>query len=133
MERAFSREHVKTRPWHETRAYSSAVKVTGGTTVYLAGVTPVDGERRLVGPGDFDRQVEQVWENMRLTLEKAGGRLSDVVTMTVFITDMQYGTRFTELRRQKFGKDFPASALIGIAALAVPGAFIEIQAIAVIP
>ena len=133
MERAFSREHVKTRPWHETRAYSSAVKVTGGTTVYLAGVTPVDGERRLVGSGDFDRQVEQVWENMRLTLEKAGGRLSDVVTMTVFITDMQYGTRFTELRRQKFGKDFPASALIGIAALAVPGAFIEIQAIAVIP
>lgn len=133
MDRSFKREHVKTRPWHETRAYSSAVKVTGGTTIYLAGVTPVDGERKLVGAGDFDRQVEQVWENMSLALEKAGGKLSDIVTMTVFITDMQYGTRFTELRRQKFGKDFPASALIGIASLAVPGAFIEIQAIAVIP
>lgn len=130
---AFTREHIKSRPWHETRAYSSAVKVTGGTTIYLAGVTPVDGERKLVGAGDFDRQVEQLWENMSLALEKAGGKLSDVVTMTVFITDMQYGTRFTELRRQKFGKDFPASALIGIHDLAVPGALIEIQAIAVIP
>lgn len=130
---AFTREHVKTRPWHETRAYSSAVKVTGGTTIYLAGVLAVDEKRQLVGAGDFDRQVEQVWENMGLTLEQAGGKLADVVTMTVFITDMQYGTRFTELRRQKFGKDFPASALIGIASLAVPGAFIEIQAIAVIP
>lgn len=66
------REHVLSAHWHASRAFSSAVKVTGGTLVFLAGVTAVDGERRLVGPGDSDRQVEQVWENMRLTLEQAG-------------------------------------------------------------
>lgn len=130
---AIGREHVRTHPWHEARAFSSAVKVTGGTTVYLAGMTPVDDQRRLVGPGDFDKQVEQVWENIRVTLERAGGRLSDLVTMTVFLTDMRYGDRFIELRRHKLERDFPASALIGIDHLAAPGMLIEIQATAVIP
>ncbi|HEV8642482.1 MAG TPA: RidA family protein [Methylomirabilota bacterium] len=127
------RECVRTHAWHETRAFSSAVKVTGGTLVFLAGMTPVDEQRRLVGPGNFDQQVGQVWENMRLAVEKAGGQLSDVVTMTVFLTDLGHGNRFIELRRQKFGRDFPASALIGINQLAMPGMLIEIQAIAAIP
>ncbi len=126
-------EHIRTFPWHEARAFSSAVKVTGGSLVFLAGMSPVDVHRELVGVADFDAQVEQVWENMRLALEKAGGKLSDVVSMTVFLTDMRHGNRFIELRERKFGKDFPASALIGIDLLAVPGMLIEIQAIAAIP
>jgi len=85
-----------------------------------------------VGVNDFDAQVAQVWENMRLAVEQAGGRLSDVVTMTVFLTDMRYGNRFIELRQEKFGKDFPASALIGIDHLAVPGMLVEIQAVAAV-
>jgi 2-iminobutanoate/2-iminopropanoate deaminase len=106
--------------------------VTGGTLVFLAGMTPVDDQRRLVGAGDFDRQVARVWENIQLALEKSGGRLSDIVTMTVFLTDMRHATRFVELRRDKFDKNFPASALIGIAELGLPGMLIEIQAIAAI-
>lgn len=129
----FRREHVRTRPWHEARAFSSAVKVTGGTTIYLAGMTPVDENRKLVGAGDFDRQVEQVFENMRQVLESAGGTLADLVTMTVFITDIRLGDRFIELRKKLLGRDFPASALIGVSQLAAPGFLIEIQAIAVIP
>jgi enamine deaminase RidA (YjgF/YER057c/UK114 family) len=127
-----AREHVRTHAWHEARAFSSAVKVTGGSLLFLAGMSPVDEQRRLVGLGDFDRQVEQVWENMRLAIEKAGGTMTDVVTMTVFLTDMRHGNRFIELRRQKFGRDFPASALIGIDQLAVPGMLVEIQAVAAI-
>jgi enamine deaminase RidA (YjgF/YER057c/UK114 family) len=95
-------------------------------------MSPVDANRTLVGAGDFDAQVERVWENMRLALEKAGGTFADIVTMTVFITDMRYGNRFIELRTKKFGKDFPASALIGIKELAAPGMMIEIQAIAAV-
>ena len=127
------REYVQSAAWHPTRAFSSAVKVSGGTLVFLAGMVAVDSGRRLVGAGNFDQQVEQVWENMGAALEKAGGKLSDIVTMTVFITDMNYGNRFVELRKQKFGRDFPASALIGINQLALPGALIEIQAVAAIP
>jgi 2-iminobutanoate/2-iminopropanoate deaminase len=129
---AASREHLTSVPWHTSRAFSSAVKVTGGSLVFLAGMSPVDANRTLVGAGDFDAQVEQVWENMRLALEKAGGAFADIVTMTVFITDMRYGNRFIELRTKKFGKDFPASALIGIKELAAPGMMIEIQAIAAV-
>lgn len=126
----FKRRHVQTHAWHEARAFSSAVTVTGGRLVFLAGMSPVDEQRRLVGAGNFDQQVEQIWTNMRRALEEAGATLADVVTMTVFLTDMSHGDRFIELRRQKFGRDFPASALIGINRLAVPGMLIEIQAIA---
>jgi 2-iminobutanoate/2-iminopropanoate deaminase len=126
------RQHVRTHTWHEARAFSSAVKVTGGTLIFVAGMTPVDEQRRLVGAGDFDRQVGQVWDNIQMALEKSGGKLSDIVTMTVFLTDMRHATRFVELRREKFDKDFPASALIGIAELGLPGMLIEIQAIAAI-
>jgi enamine deaminase RidA (YjgF/YER057c/UK114 family) len=70
---------------------------------------------------------------MRKTLEAAGGQLEDIVTMTVFITDMSNGTRFTQLRRQFFPEDrYPASALIGIKELARPEMLVEIQAIAVV-
>jgi 2-iminobutanoate/2-iminopropanoate deaminase len=127
-----ARQHFTSVPWHASRAFSSAVKVTGGSLVFLAGMSPVDAERKLVGLNDFDAQVAQVWENMRLAVEQAGGQLSDIVTMTVFLTDMRYGNRFIELRQQKFGKDFPASALIGIDHLAVPGMLVEIQAVAAV-
>lgn len=130
--RRAGREHVRLHPWHEARAFSSAVKVTGGALVFLAGMTPVDDERRLVGPGDFDRQVGQVWQNMQAVLVKAGGGLADIVTMTVFLTDMRHGNRFIELRKKKLGRDFPASALIGVQHLAMPGMLLEVQAVAAI-
>ena len=73
------------------------------------------------------------FERMRKTLETAGGKLDDIVTMTVFITDMANGTRFTQLRKDFFQEGrYPASALIGIKELARPEMMIEIQAIAVV-
>jgi 2-iminobutanoate/2-iminopropanoate deaminase len=66
------------------------------------------------------------------TLEEAGGRLADMVTMTVFITDPRLGDRFTQLRREIFGDNFPASALITVAGLARPEMLVEVQGIAVI-
>lgn len=55
-----------------------------------------------------------------------------MVTMTVFITDARLGTRFTEIRREIFGDNFPASALITVTGLAQPGMLVEVQGIAVI-
>ena len=117
---------------HE-RAYSPGVKVTGGTTVYLAGYGAFQDEAGKSYAGDFDGHVRLSFERIRRTLERAGGRLDDMVTMTVFITDMANGTRFTQLRKEFFkeGK-YPASALIGIKALAQPEMMVEIQAIAVL-
>ena len=115
------------------RAYSPAVKVSGGATIYLAGHTGYQDEKGETYPGNFDGQVRVVFERMRKTLESAGGKLDDIVTMTVFITDMANGTRFTQLRKEFFQEGrYPASALIGIKELARPEMMVEIQAIAVV-
>lgn len=128
-----SREYVKGDTRQRERAYSPAVKINGGTTIYLAGQTGYQDERGETYPGNFDGQVRAAFERMRKTLAAAGGKLEDVVTMTVFITDMANGTRFTQLRKEFFKEDrYPASALIGIKELARPEMMIEIQAIAIV-
>src|SRR5262249_22504642 len=115
------------------RAYSPAVKVDGGTTIYLAGYGAFQEESGKGYAGDFDGQVGLSFERIRKTLEMAGGKLNDIVTMTVFISNMAKGTRFTQLRKEFFQEGrYPASALIGIKELARPEMMVEIQAIAVV-
>ena len=127
------RQFLPANDRQKERAYSPAVKVTGGTTIYLAGYGAFQDEAGKSYAGDFDGQVRLSFQRIRETLEKAGGRLDDIVTMTVFITDIASGTRFTQLRKEFFQEGrFPASALIGIKALARPEMMVEIQAIAVI-
>ena len=115
----------------QARAYSQAVVTEGGRTIWLAG--QIAGEdatgRSLLG--DFDGQVREVFARLGRTLAEAGAGLGDMVTMTVFITDARYGDRFTQLRKEIFGDNFPASALITCAALARPGLLVEVQGVAV--
>jgi 2-iminobutanoate/2-iminopropanoate deaminase len=77
--------------------------------------------------------VREVFARLEQTLEEAGARLSDMVTMTVFITDARLGDRFTELRKEILGDNFPASALITVAGLARPELLVEVQGVAVAP
>ncbi len=116
----------------EERAYSPAIRVTGGSTVYLAGVGATTDENGKSLGGDFDGQVRATFERIRANLARAGGTLDDIVTMTVFIRDMQYGTHFTQIRREYFSQGYPCSALIGIDSLARPEMMVEIQAVAVV-
>ena len=104
----------------------------GGRVIWLAGqVAGEDSAGRSLA-ADFDGQVREVFARLGHTLEEAGGRLADMVTMTVFITDARLGDRFTQLRREIFGDNFPASALITVAGLARPEMLVEVQGIAVI-
>jgi 2-iminobutanoate/2-iminopropanoate deaminase len=116
----------------QARAYSQAVITEGGRVVWLAGqVGAADASGNSLS-GNFDGQVREVFSRLSQTLEEAGGRLSDMVTMTVFITDARYGDRFTQLRKEIFGDNFPASALITVAGLARPEMLVEVQGIAVL-
>jgi 2-iminobutanoate/2-iminopropanoate deaminase len=126
-----AREFVKgERP--QQRGYSLAVITEGGKTIWLGGQTAtVDDDGKSLGD-DFDGQARQVFKLLARTLEKAGGKLGDMVQMTVFITDVRNGTRLTEIRRELFGDNFAGSALITISALADPRAKIEIQGFAVV-
>ncbi|MGH7113815.1 MAG: RidA family protein [Stellaceae bacterium] len=116
----------------QARAYSQAVITAGGKTVWLAGQVGIADAAGKSLAGDFDGQVRAVFARLGETLAEAGGKLGDMVTMTVFITDPRYGDRFTELRKEIFGDSFPASALITIAGLARPDMLVEVQGIAVI-
>ena len=116
----------------EERAYSPAIKVTGGTTIYLAGVGATTDENGKSLGGDFEGQVRASFERIRANLVRAGGTLDDIVSMTVFIRDMQYGTHFTQIRREYFSQGYPCSALVGIDSLARPEMMVEIQAVAVV-
>ena len=116
----------------QQRGYSLAVITEGGKTVWLGGQIAVADDAGKSLAGDFEGQVRQIFKLLNATLVKAGGTLKDMVQMTVFITDVRYGDRLTEIRREIFGDNFPGSALITITALANPDAKIEIQGYAVI-
>ena len=116
----------------QQRGYSSAVITEGGKIVWLAGQLAVADDNGKSLAGDFDGQVRQVFKLLGDTLARAGGKLSDMVQMTVFITDVRNGDRLTELRREILRDNFPGSALITVTALAIPEAKVEIQGYAVI-
>jgi 2-iminobutanoate/2-iminopropanoate deaminase len=113
-------------------AYSQAVKAKGGTLLFLSGVGPADEKGVLAAPGDFRGQVQATWENMRRVMAKAGGSLDDIVTMTVYTTERRWGEIFTDMRKDVFKGGYPSSAFVEARKLRTPGAFLEIQAIAVL-
>jgi len=113
-------------------AYSQAVKVKGGTLVFLSGVGPIDEKGVLLAPGDFPGQVRATWEHMRRIMGKVGGSLDDIVTMTVYTTERRWGEIFTDMRKEVFKTGYPSSAFMEARKLLTPGALLEIQAIAML-
>ena len=131
MPEAVERSYIK-RETAQARGYSQALITRGGRVIWLAGQVAVEDSAGRSLAADFDGQVREVFARLGRTLEEAGARLSDMVTMTVFITDARLGDRFTQLRREIFGDNFPASALITVAGLARPEMLVEVQGIAVV-
>lgn len=118
--------------WQQQRAFSPAVATSGGRILWLAGHGGLHGTDSALD-GDFDGQSRQAFRNLAATLAQAGARLSDIVTMTVFIIDARYGDRFIEVRKEFYpDAKFPASALITVAGFARPSMMVEIQAVAVV-
>jgi 2-iminobutanoate/2-iminopropanoate deaminase len=118
--------------WQQKRAFSPAVITEGAQKIiWVAGHTgqTADDGRSLAG--DFDAQCRQTFRNIEKTLAEAGAKLSDLVTVTVFLSDARNTTRMTEIRTEIFGKDFPASAAITVTGFADSTMLIEIQGIAV--
>ena len=103
-----------------------------GNTIYVAGQLATDAAGNLVAPNDIRGQTRRALQNMARVLETAGASLRDVVKTTVFITDMRHREGFGEVRQEFYPSDPPASTLVQVVALAVPGALIEIEAIAVV-
>jgi 2-iminobutanoate/2-iminopropanoate deaminase len=111
--------------------YTDAVRSSG--LLFLSGIVPVDVEGKLVGEGDVVEQTRQVFRNMELVLRAAGCTFADVVKVTNFLLDVNHRAAINPVRQEFFGDARPASTLVEVAALAVPGALLEIEAVAAIP
>jgi reactive intermediate/imine deaminase len=111
--------------------YTDAV-VAGGL-VFVSGIVPVNSEGQLVGEGDVVAQAEAVFEAMRIVLAAAGATPADVVKVTVFLTNIDDRPAINPVRQEFFGEARPASTLVEVSRLAVPGAMLEVEAVAVLP
>jgi enamine deaminase RidA (YjgF/YER057c/UK114 family) len=116
------------------KSHSQIVTVTGGTLVFIAGMTSrSEKDATPVHPGDMRGQLRQVCENIGRALRCVGGDYSDVVKTTTFTTDVEEYHRVSDERSKYFKTDLPTSALIGVVRLADPALMVEIECMAVIP
>ena len=106
--------------------------VRAGNLLFVSGFVPVDGEGRLVGGDDVVAQVRQVFANLGAVLAAAGATFADVVKVTVYLTDIADRARINPVRQEVFGDTRPASTLVEVSALVVPGAKVEIDAVALV-
>jgi enamine deaminase RidA (YjgF/YER057c/UK114 family) len=115
---------------HEvTPRYEHAVVV--GDTVYLAGQIALDSDGNLVGPGDAEAQARQLYANMGRVLAASGATFNDVVSMTVYMTNLQHREGHNKVRGE-LGITTPANTSVVISALAQPEFLLEVEAIAVL-
>ena len=110
--------------------YTDAVKAGG--LLFISGLVPVDAEGKVVGEGVAE-QARQIFRNMGLVLRAAGCTFADVVKVTLFLLDVNDRATINPVRQEVFGEAHPASTLVEVSALAVPGALLEIEAVAAIP
>jgi reactive intermediate/imine deaminase len=111
--------------------YTDAVRA--GDLLFVSGCVAVDGEGRLVGGDDVVEQARQVFRNIGDVLAAAGARPQDVVKVTLFLTNVDDRPLVNAVRREFFGDSRPASTLVEVSRLAIPGAKIEVEAVAVLP
>jgi enamine deaminase RidA (YjgF/YER057c/UK114 family) len=114
-------------PW----PYSHGWKV--GNLLLIAGQVALDEELRLIGPGDAEEQARQVWRNIKVAVEKAGGKLTDVVRVSTYVADIGDIDAIQRARREFFPEgDYPVATMVEVAKLGLPGLLLETEAIAVI-
>tara|TARA_B100000795_G_scaffold260335_1_gene236100 strand:+ start:2437 stop:2820 length:384 start_codon:yes stop_codon:yes gene_type:complete len=109
--------------------YSQAVKVNN--TVYLSGQIPLDPETMELVSEDIATQITQVFDNLTAVCEAAGGSLSNIVKLNIFLTDLSHFPVVNKIMGQRFQEPYPARAAIGVRALP-KGASVEMDGIVVI-
>ncbi len=130
LARVTSREEIRVPGQSEPIShYTDAVRV--GELVFVSGCVPVDGEGRLVGGDDVVAQARQTFANVGAVLAAAGSSFADVAKVTIYLTDVDDRPKINPVRQEFFGEARPASTLVEVSRLAIPGAKIEVEAVAV--
>ena len=95
--------------------YSQAVKA--GNVVYLSGQIPLIPETMEMVEGNIEQQIRRVFDNLQAVATAAGGSLSDIVKLNVFLVDLGNFPVVNEVMAEYFSEPYPARAAIGVAAL----------------
>jgi enamine deaminase RidA (YjgF/YER057c/UK114 family) len=109
------------------QTWSNCLVVNG--IAYLAGTTARGADMKPLG-GDEYQQSKVIFTKIRHLLEAAGGRMGDIVKLTIFVTDIRQRDQVWAARREFFSGDFPACSLVQVAALSDPALKVEIEAVA---
>jgi len=110
--------------------YSQAVQTSAATMTFISGQIPLDPDSMTLVSEDFEEQAHRVFINLRAIAEAAGGRLSDCVKLTIYLTDLNQFASVNEVMATYFAEPYPARAAIEVSALPKQ-AQIEIDAIMV--
>ena len=111
--------------------YSQAVAVTGGTTVYLSGQIPLVPETMEIVDGGIENEIHQVFKNLTAVCQEAGGDLSNIVKLNIFLTDLNNFAILNEIMASYFDQPYPARAAIGVNELP-KGVSVEMDGVMVI-
>ena len=115
--------------------FSQIAPSTGGKTIYLSGQVAWDANQQIVGPGDLGIQTRQTLQNIETAMRIAGGHLTDVISMRIYIVEatLAENHHVSEALKEFFPPEHaPTTTWIGVPALANPDFLVEIEAIAVI-
>jgi enamine deaminase RidA (YjgF/YER057c/UK114 family) len=113
--------------------WTPAVVAKPGRLVFLSGFTSRDPQGNVHGVGDIKAQTRRVCELLQISVRAAGGELSDLMRVDVYVRDMNHFKDIHAVRREFFPKDPPASTMVEVSRLVDERSLIEISAIAVIP
>lgn len=116
-------------------AYSHGIKVDVGDSemIFVTGQIAMDKDGTAVAPGDFTRQTEFVFENIKAILQEGGASLEDVVKAVIYVTDVSKFSEISAVRNRYFANSKPVSTLVEISKTVKEGCDIEIEVIAIKP
>lgn len=111
-----TREIISSRDVPEAiGTYSQAVKI--GSTVYMSGQIPLVPETMEMVEGDIEQQIRRVFDNLRALAKAAGGDLSDIAKLNIFLTDLGNFAVVNKVMAEYFVEPYPARAAIGVSSL----------------
>jgi enamine deaminase RidA (YjgF/YER057c/UK114 family) len=113
--------------------YSQAVRVRAGETLYISGQVARDQAGKLVGEGNVVAQYRQVWNNIGLALAAVGLRHEHLVKTTTYVVGEANIPPIRAVRKELAPAKAPTSTMLVVPALAIPGALVEIEAVAAFP
>jgi enamine deaminase RidA (YjgF/YER057c/UK114 family) len=132
MEKTLINPSTLTKP----SGYAHGLLIQGGRLLFLAGQTGMDATGKIAAPGDIVAQFAQALANIKVIVEEAGGAMTDIVKLTIFVTDKAlYRANLKligEAYRSFFGRYYPAMTLVEVKSLFDDEALVEVEGIAMI-